>query len=277
MIHTAFILLTAFVLDFLWGDPPYRLHPIRLLGSSVNILEKLLRSLGLSGLLGGMLLVTFVVGLSLTIYLAAHSFLVGLHPWLATILNIYLVYSCLALTDLLEHAVVVAMALEKNDLIQARIALQSIVGRDTSPLDSAGVARGAVESTAENFVDGVLSPIFWYSLVAVFSHAFGYPAPAAAGIVGMLGFKAISTLDSMVGYRSFFSNQYQVLLWLSRSSFRCPPGPPSSSYRSSRQTPAPLAMQSGRSTSLSACPTLGRLLHLRQRPAAVPQILQCSQ
>ena len=202
MIHTAFILLTAFVLDFLWGDPPYRLHPIRLLGSSVNILEKLLRSLGLSGLLGGMLLVTFVVGLSLTIYLAAHSFLVGLHPWLATILNIYLVYSCLALTDLLEHAVVVAMALEKNDLIQARIALQSVVGRDTSLLDSEGVARGAVESTAENFVDGVLSPMFWYSLVAVFSHVFGCPAPAAAGIVGMLGFKAISTLDSMVGYRS---------------------------------------------------------------------------
>ena len=80
MIYAAFVLLIAFTLDFLLGDPPYRLHPIRLLGSSVSILEKLLRGLGLSGLLGGMLLVTFVVGLSLTIYLAAHSFLVGLHP-----------------------------------------------------------------------------------------------------------------------------------------------------------------------------------------------------
>ena len=87
-------------------------------------------------------------------------------------------------------------------MAQARTELQKIVGRDTSNLNPEGVARGAVESVAENFVDGVLSPIFWYTLIAVFSHVFGCPAPAAAGIVGMLGFKAISTLDSMVGYRS---------------------------------------------------------------------------
>ncbi len=202
MIHAAFILLTAFVLDFLWGDPPYRLHPIRLLGATVSILERLLIGLGLSGLLGGVLLVTFVLGLSVAVYLAAHFFFAGLHPWLASIFDIYLVCSCLALTDLLEHAVPVAMALERNDLTQARLALQKIVGRDTSELDSVGMARGAVESVAENFVDGVLSPLFWYSLVAVFSHVFGCPAPAAAGVVGMLSFKAISTLDSMVGYRS---------------------------------------------------------------------------
>ncbi|NIQ91600.1 MAG: cobalamin biosynthesis protein, partial [Deltaproteobacteria bacterium] len=86
-------------------------------------------------------------------------------------------------------------------LTQARTELQKIVGRDTSNLNSEGVARGAVESVAENFVDGVLSPIFWYSLIAVFSHLFGCPAPAAAGVVGMFAFKTISTLDSMVGYR----------------------------------------------------------------------------
>ena len=87
-------------------------------------------------------------------------------------------------------------------MTQARTELQKIVGRDTSNLNPEGVARGAVESVAENFVDGVLSPLFWYSVTAVFSHVFGCPAPAAAGIVGMLGFKGISTLDSMVGYRS---------------------------------------------------------------------------
>jgi adenosylcobinamide-phosphate synthase len=201
MIHAAAILLIAFVLDFLWGDPPYRLHPIRLLGSSVSILERILRGLGLSGLLGGMLLVTSVVGLALTVYVAAHLFLAGLYPWLAAILDIYLLYSCLALTDLLVHAMPVAMALERGDLALARFSLQRIVGRDTSGLDSVGVARGAVESVAENFVDGVLSPLFWYSVTAVFSHLFGCPSPAAAGIVGMLAFKAISTLDSMVGYR----------------------------------------------------------------------------
>jgi len=201
MIHAAFILLIAFTLDFLLGDPPYRLHPIRLLGSTVSILEKLLKGLGMSGLLGGMLLVTFVVGLSLTIYLAAHSFLIGLHPWLATIFDIYLVYSCLALTDLLGHAVPVAMALQRSDLVQARIALQSIVGRDTSLLDSAGVARGAVESVAENFVDGVLSPSFWYSAGAILCLILRCRAPAVVGVSAILIFKAISTLDSMVGYR----------------------------------------------------------------------------
>jgi adenosylcobinamide-phosphate synthase len=88
--------------------------------------------------------------------------------------------------------------LTRSNLTQARTELQKIVGRDTSNLNPEGVARGAVESVAENFVDGVLSPMFWYTLIAVFSHVFGCPAPAAAGIVGMLGFKAISTLDSLI-------------------------------------------------------------------------------
>jgi adenosylcobinamide-phosphate synthase len=116
-------------------------------------------------------------------------------------LDLYLAYSCLALKDLCKHAEPIAETLARSDLTQARTELQKIVGRDTADLNTEGVARGAVESVAENFVDGVLSPLFWYSLIAVFSHVFGCPAPAAAGIVGMLGFKAISTLDSMVGYR----------------------------------------------------------------------------
>ncbi len=202
MIFAAAILFTAFVLDLLLGDPPFLFHPVRLIGATISAFEKLLLRLRWSGSGGGILLVTMTIGLAIGAYLTLRQFIGGLHPFLATVLDLYLAYSCLALKDLCKHAEPIAETLTRSNLTQARTELQKIVGRDTANLNPEGVARGAVESVAENFVDGVLSPIFWYTLIAVFSHVFGCPAPAAAGIVGMLGFKAISTLDSMVGYRS---------------------------------------------------------------------------
>ena len=202
MIYAAAILVAALVLDLILGDPPFSFHPVRLIGSTITTLEKLFLRLGWSGLIGGALLVSGTVVVSLGLYLAVRSFLDRLHPFLASALDLYLAYSFLALKDLLNHATPVAQALAEGDLNRARTALQKIVGRDTSNLDTQGVARGAVESVAENFVDGVLSPMFWYTFVASFSHLFGCPSPAAAGVFGMLTFKVISTLDSMVGYRS---------------------------------------------------------------------------
>jgi adenosylcobinamide-phosphate synthase len=202
MIHAATILISALVLDLILGDPPFPFHPVRLIGSTITGLERLFLKLGWSGLTGGALLASTTITIFLGLYLAVRSFLARLHPFLASVLDLYLAYSFLALKDLLKHATPVEQSLARSDLTQARTALQKIVGRDTSNLDTEGVVRGAVESVAENFVDGVLSPMFWYTFVAVVSHLFGCPAPAAAGIVGMLGFKVISTLDSMVGYRS---------------------------------------------------------------------------
>ncbi len=202
MTHAAAILFTAFVLDLLLGDPPFLFHPVRLIGAAISAFEKLLLRLRWSGLGGGIVLVTMTIGLAICTYLILRHFIGGMHPFLATVLDLYLAYSCLALKDLCKHAEPIAETLTRSDLTQARTELQKIVGRDTSSLNPEGVARGAVESVAENFVDGVLSPLFWYSVTAVCSHVFGCPAPAAAGAVGMLGFKAISTLDSMVGYRS---------------------------------------------------------------------------
>ena len=201
MILAAAILSTAFVLDLLLGDPPFPFHPVRLIGATISAFEKLLLRLRWSGSGGGILLVTMTIGLAIGAYLTLRQFIGGLHPFLATVLDLYLAYSCLALKDLCKHAEPIAETLARSDLTQARTELQKIVGRDTSNLNPEGVARGAVESVAENFVDGVLSPMFWYSFIAVFSHLFGCPAPAAAGAVGMLVFKTISTLDSMVGYR----------------------------------------------------------------------------
>lgn len=201
MILAAAILFLAFILDLFLGDPPFPFHPVRLIGAAISAFEKLLRRLRWSGSGGGIILVTMTIGLAFGTYLTFRHFIGGLHPYLATVLDLYLAYSCLALKDLCKHAEPIAESLARSDLAQAQNELQNIVGRDTSNLNPEGVARGAVESVAENFVDGVLSPLFWYSVTAVFSHGFGCPAPAAAGIVGMLAFKATSTLDSMVGYR----------------------------------------------------------------------------
>jgi adenosylcobinamide-phosphate synthase len=201
MIHAAVILFVAFLLDLLLGDPPYRFHPVRLIGLCVSFLEKLLLRARLSGSAGGVFLAAGVVGLTIGVYLAIRFVLNGLHPWTATILDLYLTYSCLALTDLLKHASTVAEALVRNDLPQGRAALQKIVGRDTGSLNPAAVARGAVESAAENFVDGVLSPLFWYTFGALLCQILQCPTPTVAGVFAILSFKAISTLDSMVGYR----------------------------------------------------------------------------
>ncbi|MGD8434964.1 MAG: adenosylcobinamide-phosphate synthase CbiB, partial [Syntrophobacterales bacterium] len=201
MTLAAVILISALILDVLLGDPPFPYHPIRLIGGAVSAFEKLLLRLKWSGSGGGILLVTVTMVLAIGAYLALRQFIGQLNFFLAILLDLYLAYSCLALKDLCKHAEPIAETLDRSDLIQARTELQKIVGRDTSNLNPEGVARGAVESVAENFVDGVLSPMFWYSFIAVFSHLFGCPAPAAAGIVGMLAFKTVSTLDSMVGYR----------------------------------------------------------------------------
>jgi adenosylcobinamide-phosphate synthase len=201
MIHAAVILISSLVLDLIFGDPPFLFHPVRLIGATISGAERIFLRLGWSGLIGGTVLTSGTIAVSLGLYLAVRIFLGRLHPFLTSVLDLYLACSFLALKDLLEHATPVAQALTRGDLPEARTALQKIVGRDTSSLDTQGVARGAVESVAENFVDGVLSPMFWYTLVAVLSHVLGCPSPAAAGIFGMLTFKVINTLDSMVGYR----------------------------------------------------------------------------
>ena len=201
MTHAVSILLLAFALDLLLGDPPFRFHPVRLMGVAIGVLEKVLLRLGLSGLVGGTLLVSGLIGLSIGTY-ATTRFLLGvLNPWLASALDLYLIYSSLALTDLIRHALPVGTALDNNDLMEARVTLQGIVGRDTTYLDRSGVARGAVESVAENFVDGVLSPIFWYATGAILCKILGFTDPTAGAVCLILSFKAINTLDSMVGYR----------------------------------------------------------------------------
>ncbi len=195
------IALIAFVLDLLIGDPAYGLHPIRLVGRWIGALEKGLRRFGLDGSSGGCVLAAVTIGSAVGVFLPVSALAQRLHPWAAHLFHLYVIYSCLALGDLFRHVRPVVQSLEENDLKGARLALSRVVGRDAELLDRWGIGRAAVETLAENFVDGFLSPLFWLTVGGAAAASMGLPVvPAAASAV--LSFKCVSTLDSMVGYRT---------------------------------------------------------------------------
>ncbi len=103
------------------------------------------------------------------------------------IVELFLVTALLAQRSLFDHVSAVGNALAKEGVESARRQVAHIVGRQTSELDEFGVARAALESCAENFCDGVVAPVFWYVL-------FGFP--------GLLVYKAVNTMDSMIGYKT---------------------------------------------------------------------------
>ena len=193
----AYILLGILVLDVMFGDPFYALHPVRLIGHSCEKLESLLRSLKLSGYFGGimltLLLVAWVVSLWASVYYVLQSF----HRILGFLWQLYLGWSLIAGKDLYDHARRVWISIEQKDLEECRMRTGMMVGRDTTSMDYSASGRAAVESLSENLNDGVIAPLFYFIL-------FGIP--------GMLVYKVINTLDSMVGYRN---QKYRQFGWTS--------------------------------------------------------------
>jgi adenosylcobinamide-phosphate synthase len=181
------VLVAAMALDLAIGDPAYGWHPIRLVGASIARVEAGLRRVGLDGYGGGVLLAAIVaatwIAIAGGVVLAAAR---GPAPF-AWIAHGFVVYSLLALGDLLRHVWRVEQALAAGTLDAARAAVGALVVRDADRLDAAACRRAAIESLAENLTDGVTSAIFWY---------------AAGGVPGLVLFKVASTLDSMVGNRT---------------------------------------------------------------------------
>lgn len=191
-LSTALLLTLALALDWILGEMRwfYRFvpHPVVLIGNLIGWLEKRLNRDTRSGrnrMIRGALVTAFVVGLA---GLVGWGMDWGLrhvpYGWVA---EVFLVSVLLAAKSLFTHVGNVAKALKKDGVKGGREAVAHIVGRDPSQLDAHGVARAAVESLAENFADGVIAPAFWYLV-------FGLP--------GILAYKAINTLDSMIGYRN---------------------------------------------------------------------------
>ncbi len=184
---TASVLTVGVIADFALGDPVYQWHPVRVIGRALSWFEARLRQAGLDGYGGGILLFMVLATTSLTGLLAVQALAELASPWLAWLLDAFLVYSLLALGDLLHHVWRIERAVRGDDLAQARMAVAALVGRDTDRMDSGACRRAAVESLSENLTDGFVSPIFWYVV-------FGLP--------GLVLFKVVSTMDSMVGYKT---------------------------------------------------------------------------
>ena len=187
MILQSSIPIAAVVLDLLLGDPRWLPHPVIWIGKMITFLEGLLRRIVESERLGGILLLLLTVAITYGIALAAVNVASAVHPYAGAIVSVLMAWTALAARSLHRESGLVATALERRDLAAARKALSYIVGRDTATLDEPEIWRATVETVAENSSDGVIAPLFFLLL--------GGPPLA-------LAYKAVNTLDSMVGYKN---------------------------------------------------------------------------
>ncbi|WP_136248941.1 adenosylcobinamide-phosphate synthase CbiB [Halomonas borealis] len=178
----------ALALDLALGDPPWWPHPVVGIGRVIARLERAWNhGPAEARRRRGLWLAALVVGGTWALAWGLLTALAWASPGLALVMELVLLATAFATRGLAEAARAVAVPLRRGDLPAARRALGRIVGRDTEALDEAGLARGAVETVAENTVDGITAPLCWALLGG---------APLA------LAYKAVNTLDSMVGYRS---------------------------------------------------------------------------
>ena len=179
-------------LDCLIGDPQWMPHPVRLMGALISALDKLWNREEDSPLvlrIKGFVLAAFVVSAALRITWGLLRVLYGWGPAAGVAAESILCCYALAARNLRDSSMEVYKALTENggDLLKARRAVSMIVGRDTENLDREGVIRAAVETVAENTADGVIAPLFYLAL---------------GGAVGGMAYKAINTMDSMLGYKN---------------------------------------------------------------------------
>ncbi|SCA56391.1 Cobalamin biosynthesis protein CobD [Candidatus Terasakiella magnetica] len=186
------LLLAALALDVYVGDMNrlFKMikHPVVWIGDLISLLEGKLNRTSRSEVnraIRGFVVVAVIVSLCWIIGMAV-AWLGQNYPF-GWVLELFLVISLVAQRSLFSYVRRVGIALNKEGLSAGREAVSHIVGRDPDQLDNHGVARAAIESLAENFGDAVVAPVFWYVL-------FGFP--------GLLIYKAVNTMDSMIGHKS---------------------------------------------------------------------------
>ena len=184
-------LVIGFCIDLLVGDPHGFPHPVVLIGKCISVLEQALRCIcpktpsgerAAGAILWGTVVIVSTAVPALLLWLSG---LVS--PWLRLAMESVMCWQILAVKSLRDESMKVYDALESGDLAASRHAVSMIVGRDTDRLDDAAVTRAAVETVAENASDGVIAPLFYLMIGG---------AP-----LGM-AYKAVNTLDSMVGYKN---------------------------------------------------------------------------
>ena len=184
-------LILGFLLDLAFGDPRFLYHPIRLIGNLIAWAERPFRAVFPKSekgeLAAGAFFAVFVTAVSAAVPALILWLVARASFWLAFVLEVFWSFQILAAKSLKSESMKVYEALKEGNLEKARTAVSMIVGRDTQSLTEEGVAKAAVETVAENSSDGVVAPSIFL--------AVGGP---------VLGFfyKAVNTLDSMVGYKN---------------------------------------------------------------------------
>ncbi|MEZ0329358.1 MAG: adenosylcobinamide-phosphate synthase CbiB [Dissulfuribacterales bacterium] len=183
----SWLILCAITMDLLVGDPERMPHLVRYTGLLIEKWEPAFRRLALSTRIQGGLFALTIILVSCATTWALLFFCKHLFKPAYWLLSTFIIYQAISIRCLAEEVMAVETALEEQGLEAGRRRLSRIVGRDVTRLDERGVVMAAIESCAENLVDGVISPFFYAIL---------------GGPVAAVGFKAISTMDSMIGYKN---------------------------------------------------------------------------
>lgn len=178
-------LIIGWTLDKLMGDPLWLLHPVVGFGKMISFCEKRWNKGDHRVRKGGVVSIALILIIYVCSVFIVH-FLFALNFWFGVIVSAILVFFCLAGTTLINEVKMVFLAAD-HSLEDGRKQVARIVGRDTSKLTDQEVRIAALETLAENLSDGVIAPLFWYLLL---------------GVPGMLAYKMVNTLDSMIGYKN---------------------------------------------------------------------------
>lgn len=187
MDYSLLAISAAYILDLIFGDPHWQWHPVRFIGRLIGFLEERLNIDGFNLRLAGIILVIVVVAVTISCAWGILKLAGLIHPLFYYFVLTLCIYFGLSVKSLAVEVNKVRDALVSKDITSARQRLSMIVGRDTVNLDEREITRAAVETVAESITDGIIAPLFYCFL---------------AGPCLMWLYKAVNTLDSMVGYQN---------------------------------------------------------------------------
>ncbi len=186
-------LLVAWIMDLSLGDPLWLSHPVIWFGKAISFCEHRLNKGKRQTLKGGVAAISLIAATFLVTYGLIR--LVSPFAWLNFAVQTLLIFYCLAGTTLIREVRMVFQAVDRS-LEEGRRQVGRIVGRDTASLSAQEIRTAALETLAENLSDGVVAPLFWYALL---------------GVPGMMAYKMVNTLDSMIGYKSERFRQFGMV------------------------------------------------------------------
>lgn len=178
-------LLIGWLLDLFLGDPAWLPHPVVGFGKMIAFGERRLNKGTHRKLKGALMAIVYIIGVFVAAWFLRTQLSI-MHYALSIVFDVVVIFYCLAGTTLIREVRQVFLAVDRS-LEEGRQQVARIVGRDTSALSAQEVRTAALETLAENLSDGVIAPLFWYMLL---------------GVPGMMAYKMVNTLDSMIGYKT---------------------------------------------------------------------------